>query len=458
MAIDIYLQDCADGTVINSGSTYSGSVLSGGILVLPNVTNIDTDGTPVVTPAQVGFTASTCPPPTCPSRTWVRNPDWLAMPSLSDGDNTIYILSAVKSGFNNFFSFSSTLTSGTYEVDLYNDGTTVTTHSAGQADFNLDYSKGTAEITDNGDDYKQVITKITGNFLYPLFNARHASVSNENLSGILSIKMASQTTTSLYGSFSNSTVNAILNRFEEFEYVGTCNVTSLRFAFSRCRVLGKVTGNFRVATNMQGTFAYGGDVNLDDMQTNQSGLGFFRQTFDSNNLMREIVNQDYFNNISDLGQTLRSMTALLYFGTPSAPMDMGGYSAGASQVFQNNTVLRHAYFQNFTPNNISNMYSGCEAIQIISGIDCTNVTNSTYAFRYCHSLERLEISNMKISFSLEDCNFYRAGLVNVFTDLYDLTTIPSTASITIIDNPGTAVLTAADELIATDKGWTIIKI
>ncbi len=51
---------CPDGTVVNSGVTYSVTVESGGQLVLPNVTNYDSDGSPVLTPAQVGFTATTC--------------------------------------------------------------------------------------------------------------------------------------------------------------------------------------------------------------------------------------------------------------------------------------------------------------------------------------------------------------------------------------------------------------
>ena len=386
----------------------------------------------------------------CTSRAWVRNPDWLAMPSLSDGDNIIYILSAVKDGVNNFFAFESTLTSGTYEVDLYNDGTTVTTHAAGQADFNLLYSKGTAEITTHGDNYKQVITKITGNFLLPKCNAQHASVvDGKNLSGILSIKMASQTANSLNDSFTSTSTKAVLNRFEEFEFVGTCNVTNLRNAFTRCRVLSKVIGNFASVTNVQSTFSRSGDINLDDMQMNPSA-GFFRQTFDSNAVIREIINQDYFKGVTDFGQTLRSMTALLYFGTPSAPMDFGGYSAGIGNSFQNDVVLRHAYFQNIAPNSLSNTFNGCQAIQVISGIDCSNVANTGNAFKNCNSLESLEISNMGISFNLEDCNFNQAGLVNVFNDL------PSaTATITVTDNPGTGDLTAANLLIATAKGWTV---
>ena len=57
---------------------------------------------------------------------------------------------------------------------------------------------------------------------------------------------------------------------------------------------------------------------------------------------------------------------------------------------------------------------------------------------------------MGISFSLEDCNFDQAGLVNVFNDLAS-----ATATITVTDNPGTGDLTAGNLAIATDKGWTV---
>ena len=315
------------------------------------------------------------------------------------------------------------------------------------------YSKGTAEITTHGDDYKQVITKITGNFLLPKCNARHPSVSNMFLSGILSIKMASQTTTSLQDSFKNGTIEQVLNRFEEFEYVGTCNVLSLRSTFYRCRVLSKITGNFASVGSMQNTFQYCGDVDLDDMQTSGS---YFRQTFTSTQISR-IFNQNFFDGVTDFGQSFSSGTRLLYLGTPSTPLDWGGYSGGMSEAFNACYVLRHAYFQNFTPSSLDRIFNNCTSLETVSGINCTNVTNANNAFRYAYSLSTLEISNMKISFSLNDCSFDQAGLVNVFTDLYDLTTIPSTATITITDNPGVADLTAANELIATAKGWTIVK-
>ena len=50
--------------VFNSGSTYSQIIPATTNLELPNVINIDSDGSSVLTPAMVGFTASTCDPVT----------------------------------------------------------------------------------------------------------------------------------------------------------------------------------------------------------------------------------------------------------------------------------------------------------------------------------------------------------------------------------------------------------
>tara|TARA_R110000765_G_scaffold9685_1_gene30088 strand:- start:189 stop:2711 length:2523 start_codon:yes stop_codon:yes gene_type:complete len=437
---------CQSVIVNNSGGTFNQTIEPGSAYTLPNVTNIDIDGSSVLTPAQTPFTASTCTP--CVSRAWVRNPNWLAMPSLSDGDNIIYILSAVKDAVNNFFSFTSTLTSGSYTVDLYNDGTTVTTHaSAAQADFNLLYSKGTAEITTNGNSYKQVITKITGNFLYPSFYVKHASISNAAMSGILSVKMASQTATSLKNAFLSNGTNVRHNRLEDFEYVGTCNVTNITNLVLDSVGVGKVTGNFSAVTSMQTTFRSTSNINFDDMQINPSS-GFYRQTFVSS-AIEAIFNQDFFKGATDFNQTFSGAKWLRYMGTPSTPLDFTGGTA-MTQGFLNCTALIHAYFQNCVPTSLSGTFQGCGSIETISGIDCTNLTNATNAFLYCSSLETLEISNMGISFSLEDCNFNQAGLVNVFNDL------PSaTATITITDNPGVGDLTAANIAIAEDKNWTV---
>lgn len=60
--IEVVVSTCADATVENSDLSYSNTVASGGTLVLPDVTNTDTDGSPVVTPAQTPFVCSTPDP------------------------------------------------------------------------------------------------------------------------------------------------------------------------------------------------------------------------------------------------------------------------------------------------------------------------------------------------------------------------------------------------------------
>ena len=52
---------CGDSLVENSDGTYSVNVASGGTLILPDVVNIDSDGTPTPTPAQTPFICSATP-------------------------------------------------------------------------------------------------------------------------------------------------------------------------------------------------------------------------------------------------------------------------------------------------------------------------------------------------------------------------------------------------------------
>ena len=57
---------------------------------------------------------------TCTSRARVRNPDWLDMPALSNGDEEIYLLVAVKENQPNLLSFVVNTSGVDYSVDLYN--------------------------------------------------------------------------------------------------------------------------------------------------------------------------------------------------------------------------------------------------------------------------------------------------------------------------------------------------
>jgi len=388
----------------------------------------------------------------CTSRAWVRNPDWLDLPALSDGNNIIYVLNKVKEGVPNFFSFYSTLTSGTYEVDLYNDGTAVTTHSASsQADFDLDFLKGISKITEpNGDTYTQIITKISGNFNHPHFYAKHPDVSNTSNSPILSVKMASQTCTTLYQIFRGAANKVYHANLEEFEYVGTCNATSLLYSFHGAPNLGKVKGTFSSLTTMQQAFNASGDADFSEMELGSVSSMACTQAFISGRI-REMFKVDFFKGASSTNATFQS-AKIQYFGKASAPMQFNGLSGatGVYRLFYGCNRLKAAYFTSCAPESCEKTFFQNYVLETVSGIDGTNLTNTTGMFDQCYSLSTFESTNMAVSFSVEDCNFDRAGLVNIFNDLAS-----ATATITVTDNPGTGDLTAADLLIATNKGWTV---
>jgi len=55
-------EPCDDANVVNSDGTYDVDVAAGGTLNLPDINNVDSDGSVVVTPAQTPFVATACGP------------------------------------------------------------------------------------------------------------------------------------------------------------------------------------------------------------------------------------------------------------------------------------------------------------------------------------------------------------------------------------------------------------
>jgi hypothetical protein len=74
-------------------------------------------------------------------------------------------------------------------------------------------------------------------------------------------------------------------------------------------------------------------------------------------------------------------------------------------------------------------------------------------FSSCPSLSSAALSGAKKSHSFASCKLGRQALIAIFTNLG--TSNPTGQIITITGNHGVANLTAADRLIATNKGWSI---
>ena len=78
-------------------------------------------------------------------------------------------------------------------------------------------------------------------------------------------------------------------------------------------------------------------------------------------------------------------------------------------------------------------------------------TDFTSIFSGCPSLCQAAFSGTATTISIANCSFTSSEIVNIFNNLS--TVVGKT--ITIKPNWGSGSLSAADRLIATNKGWTI---
>ena len=464
--IDIPVHD-TDGADV--GSVGGGQVEVGDATVTLNGANLGTTGD-VVAEGSVDITVNLDGSPSGSwsgtswdvtssggeSRAWVRNPDWLPMPTTVDGDNVIYLLVAVRENVPNYLSMRATTSSGNYTVDLYNDSTTISNHASNtQADFDLDYTKGSNEIAEES--YKQVIVKITGNLTAFDLYRRHPDVqaSHGISTGVLSVKVTSQTITSLQNMMRGSTSTCFHKMMQEFEFFGTSNTTVWQFAFLDVPRLGKVKGDFSSGTNFNQAFRYSGDFDASEMSMPTTGITNLSQTFGETfkRSFTSATDVDFFKGVTYPASTF-NVSNLQRFGTDTNRIRFDSLSNanGFYQMFQNAQDLTQAYFleSQTAPLGMFRTFNGCQSLVIVDAIDASGVTNMTQTFLNCFSLAWLRLVGITVSFDLSDCNFSREGLVQVFNDLGT-----ATATITITNNPGVPDLTAADLLIATSKGWTV---
>ena len=264
----------------------------------------------------------------CTSRKWIRPTEWLDLPATSDGDNVTYVLHAVYENEPNWFSVYATTSSGVYTVDLYNDTTAVTTHSSGaQADFDLSYAKGTDEFAARG--YKQVIIKITGLITAIDFYRRHPDAESWYMTGVLACKITSQTITTLVNLFNYSTSRTDHSNLEEFEYVGTCNATSLSGAF-KSKSLGSVKGTFTSVTNADYCFMHAPQMDLSEFNITNPSAGLNVQQMFESSIMDDFSYPTLLTKGKDFYRMWNN-SKLLYFGTPTAPSTAGfsNHSSGS---------------------------------------------------------------------------------------------------------------------------------
>ena len=110
-----------------------------------------------------------------------------------------------------------------------------------------------------------------------------------------------------------------------------------------------------------------------------------------------------------------------------------------------------------TSNNVDSIkfyytFRECNALQSVSLDFSKMTTTDSYLFAFCYSLAELDITNMKVSFSLSNSPMLsQSELVKV---LNNLATVETTQTLTL-GSTNLAKLTEEDIAIAQNKGWSV---
>jgi surface protein len=372
----------------------------------------------------------------------------------------------------NYVAFSA---AGAYTVD-WGDGTS-TSHATGTTAQKLyDYSTiPSSTLSERG--YRQVLITITPQSGQNLtsFNMQvlDTTARRDSVSWLdLQINAPNITGTSL--TISNSASTVFLTHLERVNISAIGNITSAFNMFNACTSLQSVLlFNTASVTNMNSMFA--GCATLTSVplfntaSVNNMGFMFLGCS--------EIQSIPLFNtaSVTNMGNMFQGCTIL-----QSIPLFNTESVNSMANMFQSCVALQSVpLFNTASVTNMSFMFSACTSLQSIPLFNTASVTNVSFMFQNARALKTIPEINLNsvttsgntngfvssstisrcrainigatISFATQKLS--RTALVEIFNNLKTV----SGQTITITGNFGISSLTAADRLIATSKGWTIVE-
>jgi surface protein len=475
--IDAFIPPCEDATVQINGDQVA-TVASGGMVniavenesgtpigtfdedtgvwVVPNcadgVVTVNRDGVFFATQnVASGGTATV----NVPSQEWVRPADWLPMPTVVNTEQTFVGLHAVIEDGDNYVAFRFTTNTGNYQVD-WGDGT-ITTHASNtnaehQYDF-ATYDTGNTTLTSRG--YKQamiIVTPVSGDLLTCNFQQRYVTVPAQNqaystgfLDCILSMPNANTGSSITFGGV---TVRHTYVERVNVLTIGAC--TSMANMFNNCSSLQSVP-----LFNTQNVTA------MNSMFSNARSLKSV-----------PLFNTQNVTNMSNMFSICSSLHSVPLFNTQNV--------TNMSIMFNNCFSLQSVpLFNTQNVTNMNNMFNSCSSLQSVPLFNTQNVTDMSAMFASSQSINSIPAlstaainTDFGVSFasssnslnrcqmvfqrtvSFANCQLSRDAIVEIFNNLAVVTTAQT---ITITGNWGVTALSAADLLIATNKGWVVVQ-
>ena len=338
---------------------------------------------------------------------YIRNPEYLNLPTLVNGDEKIYLLTKIYE-HSNYFRLYAT---GNYQID-WGDGQGIQTYTSGTyADYEIDWNNiSSSTVTTYG--FRQAIITVEPqagaslNLFQCYGGSKHPNDPNVNYNPqIVDVKMAGQNFTNLGSAFADSV------GLEQFEFVGTApNLTNVSWMFGRCYNFKKVVSldtsnvtNFSQmhyfcnrlielpkydltnATNIGGMFNYCHSIeylqpwDLDNEAPNITSLSTtFRECQSLTNLpITSCSNITNFNTAF-----YKNKFTEFNLAVPNASI--------VSTMFQDCTELVRVTSQ--FPSGLTNtgsMFDGCNSLRDVKVFDASLSTNTSFMFRSCYELEDL---------------------------------------------------------------------
>jgi hypothetical protein len=371
---------------------------------------------------------------------WNRPGGWVEIPSISALDTKFYGVYAVYENRKNnvYIGFAA----GTFNCTInWGDGSSNTiVSSVSTQTQSYTYASLTSPILQDeyGQNYKTVLITITQN---------SGAVTRFNMGSTTSI--GTHNFLDIVMSWSTAAVqflkgHPLLQRF--IQYTGSWasfNVNAYMQNVPRCRVF-QLPVSLGSPTQAASVFTYLGDCEIGDITI---GGAISISSLFSTTLIRKVGNVD-----------ISAATIVIsVFANCFNLKELGNVNLAAGTSFNSTfancvNLYKIGTITSTAVTNLTSAFSGCVSLRTIILTDLTNVTITTGAFSNCFSLQNLRVPNIVQTFTVADCAMERAALVQVFNDLG---TPGTTRTITVTRNPGSADLTAADILIATNKNWTV---
>jgi hypothetical protein len=349
---------------------------------------------------------------------YVRPSDWLDLPEVQAGDQTLVALVAVYPHESNHLSF---VVSGDYTVD-WGDGVIENFSAGQQANKNYVWSSLPANDTTRG--YRQAILMITpqsGQTLTSLnFNVRHpAATQNAYSIKLLDVVVAGANINNLVLSGNNIRAGIL----ESFRFPGDNLITNFSSFLASCPSLRSMP-----ALNV----------------SNGTNFVSFLQGCSS---LRSLPALNVSNGTS-FSSFLANCPSLQYL--PPLNVSNGTVFNGFLQGCSSLRSLPALNVSNGT--NFNGFLANCPSLQYLPPLNVSNSTSFVSFLQGCFSVGSVVLAGLRETCDLSNKQFSRNAIIAIFNGLATV----SAKTINISSNYGAADLTQTDRDIAINKGWTII--